>query len=30
MENNSRLIRDYEVVAIAKCLRVPISSLFPE
>ncbi|MEQ2010543.1 MAG: helix-turn-helix transcriptional regulator [Limisphaerales bacterium] len=30
MENNSRFIRDYEIVAIAKCLRVPISSLFSE
>lgn len=30
MENNSRFIRDYEIIAIAKCLRVPVASLFPE
>lgn len=30
MENNARFIRDYEIVAIAKCLRVPVSSLFRE
>ena len=30
MENNSRFIRDYEIVAIAKCLRVSVSSLFPD
>lgn len=29
MENNTRFIRDYEILSIAKCLRVPISSLFP-
>lgn len=28
MENNSRFIRDYEIVAIAKCLRVSVASLF--
>ena len=28
MENNARFIRDYEAVAIAKCLRVPIAALF--
>jgi hypothetical protein len=30
MGNNSRFIRDYEIVVIAKCLRVPVASLFPE
>ncbi len=29
MENNARFIRDYETVAIAECLRVPVFSLFP-
>ena len=28
MENNSRFIRDYEIIAIAKCLRVSVSALF--
>jgi hypothetical protein len=30
MENNTRFIRDYEVVAIARCLGVSVASLFGE
>ena len=30
MENNTRFVRDYEVVAIARCLGVTVASLFGE
>lgn len=30
MENNTRFVRDYEIVAIARCLGVTVASLFGE
>lgn len=30
MENNTRFVRDYEIVAIARCLGVSVASLFGE
>jgi len=30
IENQSRYLMDYEIIAIARCLKTPVAKLFPE